>query len=183
MKKLLILMLVLGLASTASAVPVIVGPSEIDIAVGYITLTLEGTEAEASQNMSPAGGGYMGVLWVDYAVYGGQLSNVSAPTNAMGGLADSGGSGPYMPSGLVFVGAPAAGDWNEDTDVDVGAWFTFQLDMLGGALVDDTYDVQILSDWGIGNLVYTHTVTVIPEPATMALLGLGSLFLMRRRRR
>jgi hypothetical protein len=80
MKKLLTLFLVLSVASAASALPIIVGSDEIDISVGYVTLTLQGTSAEASSdNYSPNIGGYEGVIWIDYSAYSYQLSDIVRP--------------------------------------------------------------------------------------------------------
>ena len=180
MKKLLILLLVLCVVSMTSATPMITGPDEIDIDVGYITLTLQGTSAEASdEDFDPSNGGYEGAVWVDYSAYSGQISNVGSADANMGVNASIDLT-TYLPSdgGVPFAAAPGA-SWTEETDVDVGDWFTFRVTMLSGAEEDDEYDVQVLNDsWGI---VYTHTVTVVPEPMTIALLGLGGLFLRRRK--
>ena len=184
MKKLFVLFLVLVAASTASATPVIVGPDQINIGIGYISLTLQGTAADASSdNYTPNIGGFDGAVWVDYNAYLFQISNVGAAQDAMGGMANinldtylpTGGGVPFSAHGNVA--------WDEPTDVDAGDWFSFRVNMLAGAKIGDTYDVQVCDTssepWPI---LYTHTVTVVvPEPMTIMLLGLGGLFLRRKK--
>jgi hypothetical protein len=188
MRKFLILTLVLGMASFAMATPIVTGPDadidgklDLDISTGNVVLTLEGTAAEASGAGGSPIGGYSGYIWVDYASYpaaSAPLSNVSAPGANMGGLAVLD-TTTYMPRGFKFVAGMGV-PWNEATDVDAGDWLTFTISMMGGAQVGDTYSVDILTaNWGTpaGSVI----VEVIPEPMTIALLGLGGLFLRRRK--
>ena len=184
MKKLLILLLVLGMASWAAATPVISGSTEIDQTAGTkISITVSGTVDEASggaagNSNTPAGGGGWW-LWVDYYSFSDQISNVSAGTIAMGGLKDFDVT-KYPGDGFKFV-AGTNPTWAETTDVDSGEWFTFDLEVAADAEVDDTYDISLLTEsWSeIGSSIFT--VTVVPEPMTIALLGLGGLFLRRRK--
>ena len=81
--------------------------------------------------------------------------------------ADPGAGHDYTSAGKQ-ANAPIA-----DTD-----WSTVQF---VGKVVGD-YDV-ILTDGGSGgNVLLRESINVVPEPATIALLGLGGMFLLRRRR-
>jgi hypothetical protein len=183
MKKLLTLFLVLFIASMASATPVIVGSDEIDISVGYVTLTVQGTSAEASSdNYNPNIGGFDGAVWVDYATYSSQISNIGTPNANMGGMASID-TTTYLPyGGGIPFSAHGNVAWTEATDVDEGDWFSFDVSMLSGASVGDTYAVQICDTSSLPwPILYTHTLTVVPEPMTILLLGIGGLFLRRRK--
>ena len=181
MRKLLVLSLVLGMASLASAVPVLT-VSDANPTVGdtfYLYVT--GTAADASQNMSPAGGGYASMITLDYANYASSANanpyismNVvptSVETAAGGSVANGSTYG-----NANFTAGPAAGDWAEGTDVDAGLWFTYELT----ADAEGLTQIGLTADWGSAE-IGAISVNVVPEPMTMALLGLGGLFLRRRK--
>jgi len=175
---------VFAFATVASAVPVISGPTTIDVTAGSkITLTLSGTAAEATGDGGTPAGGYDGWIWVDYPAYKGQLSNVIrliyGPVYPMGSGSVIEPSS--LPNGFRFTAAPGE-PWDEDTDVDVGPWFTFELGLDSSPTLGETYNVNML-DTGfsiIGGA--THSVVVVPEPTTITLLGVGCLVLLRKRR-
>lgn len=64
-------------------------------------------------------------------------------------------------------------DFNPPSDIAVGDHFDVKIT----GLADGTYTIN--SDYGTGDNLL---ITVIPEPMTIALLGLGGLFLLRRRK-
>ncbi|MHC4911744.1 MAG: PEP-CTERM sorting domain-containing protein, partial [Planctomycetota bacterium] len=63
--------------------------------------------------------------------------------------------------------APVAGDWST-------------VEFVGLAV--GTYTIDLTDGGSTGMQLATADITVVPEPTTIALLGLGSLVLLRRRR-
>ena len=166
MKKLIVLAAVLGLASMACALPTLALESynaTTDEAVISVTV---GTEPD----------GFDVLIWTDaYGVYSGRLVSV-------------GGVDPLV-SDSTFTFAKAHEDYptdivkyayNDGTDGDQtygGVLFTFVVDTTG-LTVGDILTLTTL-DGGFNELGTTDIV--IPEPMTMGLLGLGGLFLRRRK--
>jgi hypothetical protein len=183
MKKVLVLAMVLGLASMASATPIITPAAPtVGTAGGIVTMTLEGTAAEASVDGQAGSGGYQGAVWVDYTVYTSTQASITAlgawTANVGGSLSMLNTKG-YLPLGFDFVAACDV-PWTEAGDVDAGAWATFDVTVVAGLPVSTMIPVEVL-DAGYG-IVGTTYIEVVPEPMTMALLGLGGLGLLRRRR-
>ncbi len=110
--------------------------------------------------------------------------------------------------GVVFEwGSMFTGKVNTYDNVDVMSWVNLAadnfsgpasapLDLMNGLIVrclEETDVVLTVSTYGatqidgtpvpVDTVMHTLTIHQIPEPATIALLGLGSLFLMRRRRK
>ncbi len=186
MKKLLILMLVLGMASAASAVPIITGATTIAPG-GTVTLTLSGTSAEASTTADGSGGFGISGVFIDvvnnsyYAPVG--LFAGSTISNASGAHANMGGLGSVTAyyGGISFLAAPVV-PWAEATDVDTGTWFTFDVYLSSGyaGATDGSVYMPIDIGWGTTD-VGGVDLQIIPEPVTIALLGLGGLLLRRRK--
>ena len=161
MKKLLIVMLVLAVASVANATLSITAPATVDL----------GATATVTVSSDTAADSY--IAYVDFTG-GVPLSNAqilaAAGPNAKCTLS------PYGYAGYYEI---AALDYTPPSDILAGAHFTFDL-ISTGADLSTTYTVRLLDeDWAteIGSV----GIEVVPEPMTIALLGLGGLLLRRRK--
>ncbi|MGA2172237.1 MAG: PEP-CTERM sorting domain-containing protein [Sedimentisphaerales bacterium] len=200
MKKLLVLMLVLGLASVANAA---IQPFSIEVAAGAAPPSETSYVDVTDITLHPSD-----MLWIGIynsvqgdrngAQKGTFFLGIDQPAN--GGPADTswtGNSYLYIPP--LVTGTPGNTylgilDWNGDGSLMLDTW---QADLSDGR--PDTFngigvldakqlhcdkagstDVVQLYD-GDGILLDTLTIHQIPEPMTMVLLGLGGLFLRRRK--
>jgi hypothetical protein len=167
MKKLFVLMLVLGVASAANAMTLTLvngdaDTVDIDCLDGYVVgddtyFALVGDTGKVAVS---GGAVVAGVAPTDSAIYGydAQLNGLSvAPEDGMWG----------------FLGDIAGAAKGPGTYVDEVAWA-----LVGGAT---SADLILYGTADFMNIVELARIT-IPEPMTMALLGLGSLFLLRRRK-
>ena len=171
MKKLLVLALVLGMASLASASLTWTvsgtGVTSVDVAKGgTVTVEIYSDSAEAY----PKGAAYLGTY--ESPVYS-SITGITA-TAAAGGnyvIADVGGTYPNFWTVLAV-------DTQEPFTVATGIQFyvTFTA---GTTLGSNSWMLDEESSAG-GPTDYL-TVNVVPEPMTIALLGLGGLFLRRRK--
>jgi hypothetical protein len=169
MKKLLVLLLVFGLASVANAMSVDLsvdgvnasdGTEDIDILSPTITLSVISDdtlgwkmEVSTAQATSTLG----------FPVATSKAGSIASVTDFSGaGLWD------YE---LNTAGVPGALP-------QVGEQWTMQLTALGG--LGSVFTVNF-GEYG-QTPVSSIDFTVVPEPMTIALLGLGSLFLLRRRK-
>ena len=167
MKKLLIFMLVLGMTSVASAALSAVSPYTDDI----VTWDVIGDQFVGHGDSL---GTYNGMVWV---TSGGSLTPNATTTKAAGVNNEAG------DAGTVTAGTPGAyATYAADLSVDVlpnqavGDWFVFDIAFDGPEMVVDIYNAS--NQW----VEPVGSVTIIPEPMTIALLGLGGLFLLRRRK-
>ena len=176
MKKLLILTLVLCLASAASAAHSLGGATTISNTgdtTAVVTISADTTNTTTSiveDSEGAAVGGVSGVSTIASVVKtaaAGEQGLVAAVN--LYGLLD-------------YAFLVEAKDTSEPFDsVATGVQFNVNLDRAGlGLAVDDTF-VIYLYDEGYNSTFASHTVTVTPEPMTIALLGLGGLFLRRRK--
>ena len=183
MKKLLVLMLVVGMASLASATPTITASATTVGTSGSVSIYITGTTDEMTVDPTAGGGWYY--LWLDYTTN--TFSNdayLSLGTTGVVGPAagaDTTVNSTYPNYGLSFSTYPVfdsvSGTYPESDDVDPGLWYTFTVSS-GTAL--GTTEVQ-LHNSGLTVLLGSIDIAVVPEPMTIALLGLGGLFLRRRK--
>ena len=188
MKKLLILMLVLGMASSASAVldpswlttvngTPWTGGSVVDVALGdEILVTLhEGTTTTIFGGVNQLG------FNVDHGDYVASSLGNDQPTYSAWSILLEGVVNVDGFDNKVGLSLPTGGL----ADFDVLYWkFDVPTDLaISSSIVVSCFSGSYFGAAGggpaaIGDL----TLNVIPEPMTIALLGLGSLFLLRRRK-
>ena len=165
MRKLLILFMVLGLASTANALLIKVDGLEGD--------SFEVDELTEITVVSEDTSSWLGYIIIEEGGTG-LLENI-AVLDAAGNL---GAASPYTEAGwgtgyeLTVSMGPAG-----DPPIAVGTQFS--LDYAG--VIGDTAMISLFVDPEYTTPVASVNVTVIPEPMTVILLGLGGLFLRRRR--
>jgi len=169
MKKLLILMLVLGLASSASAAISLDPSGAIDVPAGSYSLNV------FSDDTMP----YERFLAITDATYG--------DLTAIAILGTAGGDAAVTSLGAMLtydsVWSVNAVDMNPDPDPgDIVAGTNHFTATVGftGADIGQNLTIELLD--GSLNVLDSMTYNGIPEPMTIALLGLGGLFLLRRRK-
>ena len=177
MRKLLILTLVLGMASLANAgLSLVVGGVEVGDAITINTTDSIWIGIDAVAIPNPG-------QWMAYLA-------IAPDAESQAGGSWTGGNNTYSPPEIAlayntyFAYNPTYGDmWyannSDGSPSSIGADglqadFEFHCDALGTVVIN-------LIDAGSGLTVDTLTITQIPEPITIALLGLGGLFLRRRK--
>ena len=167
MKKLVLLALVLAMASIAGA----------DLTWSVDTLTLQVAESQTIQIVSSDTGSYTSV-WVGADPSPTGVAKITGmtmlPAAAEGGYLDDG----PTPGGTGYEGwwQIEAVDFNPPSDILAGPHF--DVTILGMAV--GTYVIGTDEYGGAGANDYL-TINVVPEPMTLGLLGLGGLFLRRRK--
>jgi len=163
MRELSIVALVLGMASTAGAALSLGG----DTIVGAHETAIVTVISDDTSNWT----GYIGY---DHTIVG--VSGCVATSNA-------GEDAVVTPDPYGYFGwyeIRAADDSEPFDSVQPGVHFEISV---YGYVLGDTYTIELYaSDWAtLLDSWYVHRVA-IPEPLTVALLGLGGLFLLRRRK-
>jgi hypothetical protein len=164
MRKLLILFFVLGLASTANALLINVD----DLEGESFEVDTQATITVVSEDTSS---------WLGYIIIeeggAGSLENVVI----LDAAGDSASAGPYTEVGWGAGFELTTAATTDNPPISVGTQFS--LDYVGE--VGDTATISLFVDPEYTTPVASVNVTVVPEPMTIILLGLGGLFLRRRR--
>jgi hypothetical protein len=165
MRKILVLFLVLALASAVNATIITVDDQQGE--------SFEVDELTTITVVSEDASSWLGYIIVEEGGAG-SLENV-AVLDAAGDLGAASayteagwGSGFELSASMGPAGVPA-----------VAAGSQFSLDYIGA--VGDTATISLFVDPEYTTPVASVNVTVVPEPMTIILLGLGGLFLRRRR--
>jgi len=161
MKKLLALILVLGLATTANAV--LTG-----------NVTGDDTPGAGSMDLNVTGNGYD--TYVAIAIQG---TGTIAGTIGASAPASSSLLGPLSDLGLESLGTGEVwtmADMDSPYVYSTGIWLTIDYT---GAVVGDVITAYDIGPGGDQTDVLGQ-ITITPEPMTLALLGLGGLFIRRK---
>ena len=165
MRKMLVLILVLGLASAANAMLIKVDEQEGD----SFEVNIKSTITVVSDDSSS---------WLGYIIIeeggAGSMENVvildaAGDIGAASAYSEAGwGTGFELSASMSPTGVPP---------LAAGSQFSF--DYVGA--VGDTATISLFADPEYTTPVASVNVTVVPEPMTVLLLSLGALFLRRRR--
>ena len=169
MKKLVALLLVLGFVATANAGIILQqnGTDLDEITIGVsTTISLEVNYTTVGDGVTPITVGVEDVGGDPYEPSdNGEITDATATSLARGAEAEE-------DPGVLWSLEPTMAD-PEDIDTGVYLDFDFHCLALGDAVI-------VVRD-GSGNITDSILVHQVPEPMTIALLGLGGLLLRRRR--
>jgi hypothetical protein len=178
MKKLLVLSIVLALTSLANAGYVdITGPDQLVVGgdVGVYDVIAVDDGVEATQGLyvyfkGPAGAASLDISGVTNEVVSGEVYDATIEELQSFGIDTTDVQTPLIWADAVIPSFPAT-VWTGD--MLKGFAFT-------GLTAGTTIEIVVYGDMD-GAVLASKTVEVIPEPMTIALLGLGGLFLRRRK--
>ena len=156
MKKLLVLTLILGVASLATA-----GLSLVDDGAGQVGVNVDNDDAAN-----------FFLAFESPAISASNIALTDAGTGTLSSIT------PYGVLDGASLGLPALGL------IDVYAINTASAtvgDVVAGIRATADYDAAGQISLLDGSLSLVETISVVPEPATMALLGLGTLLIRRKK--
>ncbi len=188
MKKAIVtLVFVLSIASMASAIPLI-SVDKATIGIGEVaTITITGTAAEAGSITDGGGGNY--AVWADYTngnhvydMYPGIngvviMSNVQILAGA-GGAADAEAVYPIATYDGFDIAAASvfnATSGEYEQLVQAADWFTVDITGIGVGTI-----AMELTNSASSVRLASVDVTVVPEPTTLLLLGLGAVMFRKK---
>lgn len=167
MKKLLVLSLVLGMATLASAGFSIAGYDGSDLAPGD-SITLQVVSAD----VAPSGYAYVYLVALNDGIISGGVKGVGSLTMDNAGTTTS------------FFGVDGIGiDWyiGDSTGATLNGVAIDGITFACNGTVPSVVQLWATPDFANFELADSITISQVPEPMTMALLGLGGLFLRRRK--
>ena len=145
----------------------------LTFSVDTVTIDLNATVTTTTVGIESDIDDYAWTGYVGYAPGNAELTGMVA--TAAAGEQAAIVNDPYGYAGYYRI--QAADSTDPFTSVDPGVQFIGTIT----GYTEGTYNIYLMSPWSAPGLQDTLLVNVIPEPMTLALLGLGGLFLRRRK--